>query len=236
MIMMRVNDKTFFISLSSCAFDQLPLSPENQKPTSFIIGGRQYNYTRGFYSLCGLPILFSRLMTIYFDPLIKKEQAITYIDDTIMQSQNKNEMFTLMNEYHALLGGDGLKAAPDKTFFILKKVKFLGHGISPERIQPIAKRVKDLRNLKSPECKRDVMRVLDCLEFYSCYLKNLHVHSQPYCDLIEDSTSLHLTGEHERLFQPITDGISEGTILGVLSTDYLSIFKLTPLMLVLAVS
>ena len=100
----------------------------------------------------------------HFDPLIRKRQAITYIDDTIMQSQNKNEMFTVINEYHTLLRKAGLKAAPDETYFFLKKLKFLGHVISPEGIQPIAKRVKDLKNLKSPESKRDVMKFLDALD------------------------------------------------------------------------
>ena len=41
-------------------------------------------------------------MTIHFDPVIRKKQAITYIDDTIKQSQNKNEMFTVINEYYTL--------------------------------------------------------------------------------------------------------------------------------------
>ena len=220
MIMTRVNGKVFSVSDLSCAYHQVPLSPETQKLTSFIIGGKQYTYTRGFYGLCGLPNFFSRLMTIHFDPLIKKKQAITYIDDTIMQSQNKNEMFTVINEYHTLLRKAGLKAAPDKTFFFLKKVKFLGHVISPDGIQPIAKRVKDLKNLKSPESKRDVMKVLGCLGFYSCYIKNLHVDSQPFYDLIKDSTPFHWTHEHEKLFQTIKDRISEDTILAIPSTDY----------------
>ena len=85
MIMTRVNGKFFSISDLSCAYHQVPLSYETQKLTSFIIGGRQYTFTRGFYGLCGLPNFFSRLMTIQFDPLIRKKQAITYIDDTIMQ-------------------------------------------------------------------------------------------------------------------------------------------------------
>ena len=220
MIMTRVNGKIFSVSDLSCAYHQVPLSTETQKLTSFNIGGQQYTYTRGFYGLCGLPNLFSRLMTIHFDPLIKKNEAITYIDDAIMQSKNNNEMFTIINEYHTLLRKPGLKAAPDKTFFFLKKVKFLGHVIFPDGIQPIAKRVRDLKNLKSPECKRDVMKVLGCLGFYSCYKKNLHVDSQPFYNLIKDSTSFHWTDEHERLFQSIKDRISEDTILAVLSTDY----------------
>ena len=153
-------------------------------------------------------------------PSHQRRQAITYIDDTIMQSQNRHEMFTVNNEYHTLLRKAGLKAAPDKTFFFLKKVEFLGHVISHEGIQSIAKRVRDLKNLKSPESKRDVMKVLGCLGFYSCYIKNLHVDCQPFYDLIKDSTPFHWTHEHEKLFQSIKDRISEDTVLVVPSTDY----------------
>ena len=55
MIMTRVNRKFFSVSDLSCAYNQVPLSPETQKLTSFIIGGRQYTYTRGFFGPCGLP-------------------------------------------------------------------------------------------------------------------------------------------------------------------------------------
>ena len=137
-----------------------------------------------------------------------------------MQSQSINEMFTVINEYHIFLRRASLKAASDKTFFFLKKVKFLGHVISPEGTQPIAKRVKDLKNLKSPESKRDFMKVPGCLGFYSCYIKNLHVDSQPFYDLIKDSTPFQGTHEHEKTFQSIKDRISEDTILAVSSTDY----------------
>ena len=146
--MTRVNGKLFSVSDLSCAYHQVPLSPETQKLASFILGGRQYIYTRGFYGLCGLPNFFSRLVTIHFEPLIKKKQAITYIDDTIMQSHNKDEMFSINHEYHNLLRKAGLKAALEKIFFILKKPKFLGHVISSERIQPIAKPVTHLKTQK----------------------------------------------------------------------------------------
>ena len=99
-------------------------------------------------------------------------------------------MFTIIHEYHQLLRKGGLKAAPDKTHFFLRKVKLLGHVISQDGVQPVAKRVQDLKNLKSPECKRDVMKLLGCLDFYCCYIKNLHVDSQPFYEL-----TLHLSNE-----------------------------------------
>ena len=44
--------------------------------------------------------------------------------------------------------------------------------------------------------------------------------SQPFYDLIRDSTPFHWTHEHEKFFQSIKDRISEDTILAVPSTDY----------------
>ena len=158
-------------------------------------------------------------MTIHLDPLIRKKQAITYIDDTIMQSQTRGEMFTIINEYHTLLRKAGLKAAPDKTFFFLKTVNFLGHVISPDGTQPRAKRVDALRILKSPQSKRDVMKVLGCLGFYCCYIKKLHVDSQPFYDLFKDSTPFHWFEMEETLFNSIKDKIHKDTVLAVPSTD-----------------
>ena len=178
-IMTRVNGKVFSVSDLSCAYHQVPLSSELRKLTSFIIDRKQYTYTRCFCGLRRLPKFFSRLLTIFFNQLIKKKQAITYIDDSIRQSQNQIEKFTVINEYHTLLRKAGLKAAPDKTFFFLKKNTSLGHVTSPGGIQPIAKRVKDLKNLNSPESKQDVMKFLGCSGFYSCYIKNLQVFMLP---------------------------------------------------------
>ena len=218
MIMTRINGKYFTASDLSCAYYQVPLSPETQKLTSFVIGGKQYTYQVGFYGLCVLPQWFSRRMAINFEPLMKKK-AKTYLDDSLLQSHNKAEIFTIIHEYHQLLRTGGLKAAPDKTHFFLRKVKFLGHVISEQGIQPVAKRVKDLKNLKSPESKRDVMKILGRLGFYSCYIKNIHVDSQPFYELIKDTTPFKRTGQHEELFKEIKTRISEDTILAVPSTE-----------------
>ena len=220
MIMTRINGKYFTASDLSSAYHQVPLSPEAQKLTSFVIGGKQYTYQVGFCGLCGLPQWFSRMMAISFEPLINKKKAITYLDDSLLQSHTKAETFSIIHEYHQLFRKGGLRAAPDKTHYLLRKVKLLGHVISEQGIQPVAKRLKDLKNLKSPENKRDVMKVLGCLGFYSCYIKNIHVDSQPIYELIKDTTPFKWTDQHEAPFKEIKTRISEDTILAVPSTEY----------------
>ena len=97
--MTRLTGKFSSVSDLSCTYHQVPLKPETRKLNSFIIGGRQYTYTRGLYGLCRLPSLFSGNMTIYFGPLIKKRQANNYIGDTIMLFQSKGELFSIIDEY-----------------------------------------------------------------------------------------------------------------------------------------
>ena len=64
------------------------------------------------------------------------------------------------------------------------------------------------------------MKVLGCLGFYRCCIKNVHVDSKQFYDLIRDSTSFHWTEEHEKIFQMIKERISEDTILAIPSTEY----------------
>ena len=95
LIMTRINGKFFTVTDLSCAYHRVPLSDETQKLTSFIIGGKQFTFVRGFY---GLFYFFSRFMAIHFEPLIKRKQAITYLDDSLMQAQTKQKMFTVTPE------------------------------------------------------------------------------------------------------------------------------------------
>ena len=159
-------------------------------------------------------------MAVNFDPLINKKKAITYLNDSLFQSHSNAEMFTIVREYHQLVRKKGLKSAPDKTHFFLRKVLFLGQVNSEQGIQPVAKRVKDLHNLKSAESERFVMKVFGCLGFYGCYVKNLHLNSQPFCELINDTTLFKWTDQHEESFNEIKSRISDDTILAVPSIEY----------------
>ena len=96
-------------------------------------------------------------------------------------------MFGTIREYHSLLRKANLKAAPDKTFFFLRKVKFLGHVVSKDGLSPIASRIDDIKKLKSPESKTEVLGVLGVMGFYSTYIINFHVDAKCLYELANSS-------------------------------------------------
>ena len=107
----------------------MPLDDQSRRLTQFFIGYQQNEFNRLFYGISIGPTAFAAFMSNIFKPLILKKKAITYSDDVFMQSQNKNEMFAVLEKSHQKLQNGNMKAAPDKSHFCLTRVKFLGHII-----------------------------------------------------------------------------------------------------------
>ena len=83
----------------------------------------------------------------------------------------------------------------------MRRLQFLGRIISKNGIQPVKKNADDLKGVKLPENKRDVMTVLGYLGFDSMYIKNLHVDSKPSYDLIRNDTIFKWTPDYKKLFK-----------------------------------
>ena len=71
------------------------------------------------------------------------------------------------------------------------------------------------------------MKILGRIGFYGCYIKNIHVGSQPFYDLIKDTTPFKWTAQHEKLLNEIKTKISEDTFLAVPSTEQPSTYTST---------
>ena len=64
MLLTRLDGVYCTTSDLASAFYQVPLTEDTKKLTSFVVGGKQNMFEREFYGLCGLPNVFSRMMTI----------------------------------------------------------------------------------------------------------------------------------------------------------------------------
>ena len=81
------------------AYNQIPLDEQSRRLPQFVIGNQQYEFKRLFYGISIGPAAFSAFMSKIFRPIILKKNAITYFDDVFMQSQTKEEMFTVLEQY-----------------------------------------------------------------------------------------------------------------------------------------
>ena len=91
---------------------------------------------------------------------MKRGTVITYVDDIFIQTTTYEQMYETLEEYHKILQKENLKAAPDKTYFMLKKIKFLGHIIENKKIKPLTSRIEGLQKLVPPNSMKSLQRYL----------------------------------------------------------------------------
>ena len=136
------------------AYTHTPLDEETMKLTGFSSEDKVYTFIRGFYGLKGLPIFFTKQMSTFFRPLVDKRSALVYIDDILLLTDEKQEMFELIKELHKIATKENLKLAPEKSFYMLLNVKFLGHEIGNNTIKPIPSKIEAIKRIPSPKKER----------------------------------------------------------------------------------
>ena len=93
-----------------------------------------------------------------------------------MQSQMKDEMFIILEQYHQILKNENMKAAPDKSHFFLTRVKFLGHIIERNTITPSKSRIPAIQKLQPPTNKKKIQEFLGMLNFPSKYVYKMQLY------------------------------------------------------------
>ena len=152
-ILTRINGPIFSIADMNTAYNQMPLDKPSQRLTNFVIAGQQYCFKRLFFGISNGPAAFSSFMSSFFKPLIRKTKIITYLDDVFIQVTTPGEMLKTLTQYHIILKNENLKAAPEKFFFFLDSVKFLGHQIQNNYIYPLKSEIDGFLKLQPPKKK-----------------------------------------------------------------------------------
>ena len=96
-----------------------------------------------------------------------------------------------------------MKLFPEKSFFMLLKVKFLGHEIGYNTIKPIHSKIDAIHKIHSPTSKVALMSFNGALNFYTKFIEKLHINLKPFYDLLHENTPWSWTTEHETLFHKL---------------------------------
>ena len=111
-------------------------------------------------------------MSTFFKTLIEQGSALVYIDDILLLSNSKENMFHLIERLHLISTKHNLKLAPEKLFFMLLKVKLLGHEGGYNTNKPIHSKIAAINIIRSPTGKVALMSFIGALIFTPNLLKN----------------------------------------------------------------
>ena len=201
------------------AYAHTPFDKDSIKLTSLSSGDKLVAFIGGFYGLKGLPNFFTKQMSTFFKILIEQGFALVYIDDILLLSDSKEHMFQLIEQLHIISTKNNLKLAPEKSFFMLLQVKFLGHQNSYNTIKPIHSKIAAMHKILSPG-KVALMGFIGALNFYTELIEKLHINLKPFYDLLHENTPWKWTDEHDRLFRKLKMSLTSETELTIPNTKH----------------
>ena len=203
-----------------CAYAHAPLDEKTIILTSFSSGDKRYAFTRGFYGLKWLPNFFTKQMYSVFQKLIDQGFALVYNKDILLLAYTKTHMIDITEQLHQICYSNNLKIAPEKSFYILLTVKFLGHESGHNTIKPICSKVDGIHKLKSQTSKTELMRFIGSMNFYSKFINKLHISLKPFYTLVHDDVSFEWTSDLDKLFNEIKFSPSKDAELAVPITTH----------------
>ena len=106
--------------------------------------------SEAFTVLKDFQIFLTKQMSNFFPTLVEQGFALVYIYDILLLSNSKDHMFQLIEQLHIISTKNNTKLAPEKSFFMLFKVKFLGHEIVYNTIKPIHSKIAAILKILSP--------------------------------------------------------------------------------------
>ena len=159
-------------------------------------------------------------MSTFFKTLIEEGSALVYIDDILLLSHSKEHMFHLIEQLQIFSTKHNLKLAPEKSFFMLLKDKFLGQEIGYNTIKPIHSKIAAIHKIPSPTGKVALMSFIGALNFYTKHIEKLHINSKPFYDLLHENTPWKWTDEHETLFHKLKKSLTAETELTIPNTKH----------------
>ena len=129
-------------------------------------------------------------------------------------------MFELIKELHKIATKEKLKLAPEKSFYMLLKEKFLRHEIGNNTIKPIPSKIEAIKRIPSPKEKKDVMQFLGSVNFYSKFDKKLHINLKSLYTLLHDDVEFQWTPELEKKIQDVKNAMTAETELTIPNTKH----------------
>lgn len=164
------------------AYQQIPLDDASKKLVAINTHKGLFQYNRLPFGVSAAPSIFQRIMETLLQGL---PGVCLYLDDILVTGQSDQEHLTNLSAVLQKLAAAGMKLKPDKCFFMLQEVEYLGHKISANGLEPTQEKVRAIVEAPAPRNVTQLKSFLGMLNYYGKFLPNLSTCLAPLYSLLQ---------------------------------------------------
>lgn len=161
---------------------QIPVHNDSRKYTAFDTHEGHYEFTRMPFGLVNAPGVFQECINSLL-ARVPKGEAIAYLDDVVVPSATIEEGVQRLQRLFKAIEEVGLTLRMDKCVFLSERIKFLGHNVSSEGIEPGDGKVAAIRDFPPPTNIHEVRRFLGLTGFFRKFVQNYARIAKPLTEL-----------------------------------------------------
>nr|XP_015840034.1 PREDICTED: retrovirus-related Pol polyprotein from transposon 17.6 [Tribolium castaneum] len=191
---------------------QIPLSPESRQYTAFLYNGRSYTYQVLPFGLKTAVGSFSRAMDVVLGTEVR-EFVVNYIDDLLVASETLNEHLEHLRQVFEKLKQARMTINLEKSNFIQKEVKFLGHILTINGIKADPEKVSAIRNFPVPQKTKHVRAFLGLFNFYRKFCARYSAATQDLNKLLRKGEKWRWGRNEQEAFDRVKDLFLEAVLL-----------------------
>lgn len=213
-ILSRLPKARFISSLDlKDAFWQIPLEERSKEKTAFTVPGRPlYQFVTMPFGLCNAPQTMSRLMDRVI-PANLRNTVFVYLDDLLLITETFNEHISLLHEVAFHLRKANLTINIEKSKFVLKQVKYLGHLIGHGTIRTDPDKVQAIRDYPLPKSVRQLRRFLGICGWYRRFVRNFATVSASLTDMLQKNRKFVWSEAAKSAFEELKDSLCSAPVL-----------------------
>uniref|UniRef100_A0A8C9SGK0 Gypsy retrotransposon integrase-like protein 1 n=1 Tax=Scleropages formosus TaxID=113540 RepID=A0A8C9SGK0_SCLFO len=191
------------------------LDEQSQALTTFRTPLGLYCFTRLPFDLSISQDIFQQRMDEILEGL---EGCVGIADDICVFGKTEEEHDKHLLSLLERAKEKGLVFNSDKCFIKQRRIAFFGNVYSEDGISPDPDKVKDIKNMPSPQDKEDLQRFLGLLTYMGSFIPNLSQKSASLRELLKSETPYDWSEDHQQAYDMLKDAISEHSSMAYFDT------------------
>ena len=169
------------------------------------------------FGLANAPREFQRFIYHIFQPLIRQNKILPYLDDLLIATETLEEHLAILSEVFQIAHTNSLNFRLDKCKFMYEEIDYLGYLIDFRGIQPSPSNVENIVDYPIPRDAKEVHRFLGIASYFRRFVPNFSLIAKPLYDLTRKDVPFVFSVKEVETFEELKQHLSSEPLLAIYS-------------------